>query len=72
MSVRAICGNCRQVMFECSSDYLDSDYTCKNCGTVNWFDKSRVPTRFVLPQHQAESQTSCNPCRDISKDKAST
>lgn len=57
MSTRAICGNCGLEMFECSSDYLCSDYRCKACGAVNFFDNSRVPTRIVLPQNQGRDQT---------------
>jgi hypothetical protein len=61
MSVKAVCGNCGVVMFECSSDYLCSDYACKNCVAINWFDKSKEPTTVVLPQHQGEDQTSGSP-----------
>ncbi len=72
MSVRAICGNCRNVMFECSSDFLCSDYTCEECGAINQFDMSKVPTKVVLPQHQEVDQTTCSSHQSISGDAAST
>ena len=72
MSVKAICGNCRSVMFECSSDYLCSDYSCKNCGAVNSFDMSRVPAKVVLPPHQGGDRTICRPHPRISENTVST
>lgn len=55
--MKAVCGNCKSVMFECSSDYLCEDVTCKACGAVNQFDNSKEPTRVVLPRNPGEPPT---------------
>jgi hypothetical protein len=70
--MKAICGNCKRVMFECSSDYLCEDYECKNCGVVNQFDNSTVPTKVVLRRPPGESQTNYIPHLHISGDEPST
>jgi hypothetical protein len=72
MSVKAMCGNCKSVMFECSSEYLCSDYTCKNCGAINQFDMSKVPTKVVLPHCQGAGPTSHNHYQHISGGTVST
>lgn len=70
--MRAICGNCKRVMFECSSDYLCEDFECKSCGAVNQFDNSKVPTKVVLPMHPGENQTNRTSRPHISVDASST